>query len=154
LIDRCYKPVATRADRAARSSPQEASMKRFVAMTLFALSLTGFGLVVQAQTEIIIAQGKTAKLALRTPISSKLNEAGDLVKADLPGAVLDQAQRLALPAGTEFAGRITQVQAARRLQREASITIVFETMRLNDRVETIHAVVVGIDDFANDSKMK
>ncbi len=53
--------------------------------------------------------------------------------------------RVAIPRGTEFMGRITQVQAAKRPQREATLTVVFETMRMPYGVEKIATVVTAID---------
>ncbi len=126
-------------------------MKRLTTITLFITLLASAHLAAQAQMQI--AQGATAKLALRTPISSKLNEAGDRIKAVLEEELLDEEGRVVIPAGAEFTGRITQIQAARRLQREASITIVFEAMRLSHGVEKIYAVVTAIDDYAEDNKL-
>jgi hypothetical protein len=103
---------------------------------------------------ILVAQGVAAKLALQTRLSSKLSEVGDEVVATLYEPVRGNDGRLAIPRGTEFIGRITQVQAARRPQRQATLTVVFEQMRMPYGVEKIATIVTAIDDFTNDQKMK
>jgi hypothetical protein len=129
-------------------------MKRLLtALTLTAL-LTSANFLAQTPGEgIVVPAGATAKLALRTPISSKLSEAGDRVKAVLDEEVLDADGRVAIPAGTEFIGRVTQVREARRLHRQGSMTIVFDIMRMSHGVEKISAVVTAIYDYASDSKL-
>jgi len=102
----------------------------------------------------IIVQGAVAKLSLQTQLSSKLNEVGDQVTAILYEPVRDTDGRVAIPKGTEFSGRITQLQAARRSQKQATMTVVFETMRMAYGAERIATVVTAIDDYANDEKMK
>jgi hypothetical protein len=103
---------------------------------------------------IIITQGSTAKLALQTRLSSKLNEVGDEVIATLYEPLRDGDGRIAIQRGVEFIGRVTQVQAAKRPQREATMTVVFETMRMSYGVEKVVTIVTAIDDYANDNKMK
>jgi hypothetical protein len=110
----------------------------------------------QAQTpeqRLVVPAGEQARLALRTPLSSKLNEAGDRVKAVLDEEVLDAEGRVAIPAGTEFIGRVTQAKGARRLHRQGSMTIVFDTMRMAHGVEKISTVVTSIYDYASDRKL-
>lgn len=103
---------------------------------------------------MVVAQGAAARLSLQTQLSSKINEVGDEVVAVLYEAVRSEDGRTAIPRGTEFIGRVTQVQAAKRPQREASMTIVFETMRMSYGTEKISTVVTAIDDYGNDEKMK
>jgi hypothetical protein len=101
----------------------------------------------------VVPAGETARLSLRTPISSKISEPGDRVKAVLDEPVLDAEGREAIPAGTEFIGRITQAKEARRLHRQGSMTIVFDTMRTTQGAEKISAVVTSIYDYATDQKL-
>jgi hypothetical protein len=61
---------------------------------------------------------------------------------------------VAIPRGTEFIGRVTQVQAAKRPQKEATMTVVFETMRMSYGEEKVSTIITAIDDYANDNKMK
>ncbi len=103
---------------------------------------------------LIVAQGATARLSLQTQLSSKLNEVGDPVTAVLYEAVRDGEGRIAIPKGTEFTGRVTQVQEAKRPQKQATMTIVFESMRMPYGAERVATVVTAIDDYANDEKLK
>jgi hypothetical protein len=101
-----------------------------------------------------LEQGATAKLSLQTRLSSKISEVNDEVIAVLYEAVRTADGRVAIPRGTEFVGRVTQVQAAKRPQKQATMTIVFETMRMSYGEEKISTVVTAIDDYANDEKMR
>lgn len=138
-------------------------MKKLFSMTLLAAMTLALSAAVQAQTEtaespsnanIRVAQGATAKLSLQTQLSSKISEVGDEVIGVLYEAVRSADGRVAIPRGTEFIGRVTQVQAAKRPQKEATMTIVFESMRMSYGTEKIATVVTAIDDFANDEKMR
>ncbi|MFM8394634.1 MAG: hypothetical protein ACKOB4_11995, partial [Acidobacteriota bacterium] len=79
--------------------------------------LAGVGLAQSVQPEVapapvnhVVAQGANARLSLQTQLSSKLNEVGDQITAVLYEAVRDTNGRVAIPKGTEFSGRITQIQ--------------------------------------------
>lgn len=133
------------------------AMKKVFGFSLLIVAMAMISAPVLAQDQpvnIIVAQGVTAKLSLQTQLSSKLNEVGDQVTAILYEAVRGSDGRVAIPKGTEFFGRVTQVQAAKRPQKEATMTIVFETMRMSYGTEKIATVVTAIDDYANDEKMK
>jgi uncharacterized protein YpmS len=145
----------------------EVNMKKLLsiaslAITLtFAMAIASITAVAQSeetkesnQNNILIAQGTSAKLSLQTRLSSKLSEVGDEVVGVLYEAVRDADGRVAIPRGTEFIGRVTQVQAAKRPQKEATMTVVFETMRMSYGAEKIATVVTAIDDYANDNKMR
>ncbi len=122
----------------------------------------GISIIVRAQEEkesntngnIIVAQGTPAKLSLQTQLSSKINEVGDEVIAVLYEPVRATDGRVAIPRGIEFTGRVTQVRAAKKPQKEATMTIVFETMRMPYGVEKVSTIVTAIDDFANDEKLR
>ncbi len=139
-------------------------MKRLFSTVLFAAMILSLGLIAKAQDEkqddppnpanVIIAEGSTAKLSLQTRLHSKLNEVGDEVTAVLYEPVRSEDGRVAIPRGTEFLGRVTQVQAAKRPQKQASMTVVFDTMRMPYGAEKVAVTVTAIDDFANDNKMK
>ena len=110
-------------------------MKKLFALALLASALLSLN-VAQAQTDpapaettsnnIIVSESSSARLSLQTQLHSKLNEVGDQVVAVLYEPVRASDGRLAIPRGTEFIGRITQVQAAKRPQKEATMTVVFE----------------------------
>jgi hypothetical protein len=138
-------------------------MKKLLSMASLAVALTVLNLAAFAQAEdaqepkennIIIAQGTNARLSLQTRVSSKLSEVGDEVQAVLYEAIRTSDGQTAIPRGTEFIGRVTQVQAAKRPQKQATLTIVFETMRMSYGIEKISTVVTAIDDFANDEKYR
>jgi len=139
-------------------------MKKLFSISTLVAVMLAISVAAQAQTEktdstasnanIMVAQGATAKLSLQTQLSSKISEVGDEVIAVLYEPVRSADGRVAIPRGTEFIGRVTQVQAAKRPQKEATMTIVFETMRMSYGTEKISTVVTAIDDFANDEKMR
>ena len=105
-------------------------------------------------SNLLVPEGTTAKLSLQTQLSSKLSEVGDQVVAVLYEAVRDQGGHPAIPRGTEFLGRITQVQAAKRPQKQATMTVVFDRMRMPYGEEKIATIITAIDDFGNDEKLK
>jgi hypothetical protein len=141
-------------------------MKRLLLIPLFAAVLISFGVVVKAQDDnkipeenktpdnVTIPEGKLAKLSLQTRLSSKLSEVGDEVIAVLYEPVRGEDGRMVIERGTEFIGRVTQVQAAKRPQKEATMTVVFDTMRMPYGTEKVSVTIMAIDDYANDEKLK
>jgi hypothetical protein len=148
-------------------------MKKFFSLALLVAVTLALGIAGQAQTpepdkpaktentesnasnaNVTVPQGATAKLSLQSQLSSKLNEVGDEVIAVLYEPVRTADGRVAIPRGTEFIGRVTQVQAAKRPQKQATMTIVFEKMRMSYGTEKVSTVVTAIDDYANDEKMR
>lgn len=108
----------------------------------------------QSSDSAVLAEGTAAKLALQTQLSSKLSEVGDEVLATLHEAVRSADGRVVIPRGTEFIGRVTQVQAAKRPQKGASLTVVFDKARMPYGIEKVSTTVTAIDDYANDEKLK
>jgi hypothetical protein len=133
-------------------------MKRFLSSSFCALLILSGGALAQEQPKqtdnVGVAAGATARLSLQTQLSSKLSEVGDQVTAVLYEAVHSEDGRVAIPRGTEFFGRVAQVQPARRPQKQATMTVVFETVRLPYGTEKISTVITAIDDFGNDEKLK
>jgi hypothetical protein len=139
-------------------------MKKLFAITSLVTLIMALGLnaLAQAQAEdkeakpdnILVAQGATAKISLQTRLSSKISEVGDEVVGVAYDNVRGSDGRIAIPRGTEFIGRVTQVQAAKRPQKQATMTIVFEEMRMSYGTEKIATIITAIDDYANDSKMR
>jgi len=141
-------------------------MKRLFSTALLAAMLISLGVIANAQDEnktpdenkspanTTVAEGQLAKLSLQTRLSSKLNEVGDEVTAVLYEPVRASDGRVVIPRGIEFIGRVTQVQAAKRPQKQATMTVVFDTMRMPYGTEKVAVTVTAIDDYANDSKMK
>ena len=141
-------------------------MKRLLSIALFPAMLIGFSVIANAQDEnksqdenknpdnYTIPEGKTAKLSLQTRLSSKLSEVNDEVIAVLYEPVRGEDGRVIIERGTEFIGRVTQTQAAKRPQKEATMTVVFDTVRMPYGTEKISTTIVAIDDYANDEKLK
>jgi hypothetical protein len=141
-------------------------MNKLLSIALFAAMVTGLGIIAKAQDEnrsseenknpdnIIIPEGKLAKLSLQTRLSSKLSEVNDEVIAVLYEPVRSEDGRVAIARGTEFIGRVTQVQAAKRAQKEATMTVVFDTMRMSYGTEKVSVTIMAIDDYAHDEKLK
>jgi hypothetical protein len=135
-------------------------MKRLLSIALFVAMLAGPGVMANAQDEnrpvndVTIPEGKVAKLSLQTRLSSKLSEVNDEVVAVLYEPVRGEDGRVVIARGTEFIGRVTQVQAAKRPQKEATMTVVFDTMRMSYGTERISVSILAIDDYANDEKLK
>jgi hypothetical protein len=102
----------------------------------------------------LVMEGTLARISLQTQLRSKISEVGDEVVGVLYEAVRGADGRIVIPRGTEFIGRVTQVQAAKRPQKQATMTLSFETMRMNYGTEKISTVVTAIDDYANDEKLK
>lgn len=131
-------------------------MKQLFSSALLALLLLALSSAARAQvaSDVVIADGTLARLSLQTQLSSKLSEVGDEVRAVLYEAVRGADGRVAITRGTEFIGRVAQVQPARRPQKQATITVVFEAVRLPFGTEKIATMVMAIDDYANDEKLK
>lgn len=126
----------------------------FSFLSLF-LSLSAFVLAQSRSTDnAVLAEGTMAKLSLQTQLSSKLTEVGDEVRATLYEPVRSEDGRVIIPRGTEFIGRVTQVQAAKRPQKEASLTVVFDKARMSYGIEKVSTVVTAMDDYGNDEKLK
>lgn len=141
-------------------------MRRLLSIALFAAMLMSLGVIAKAQDEnksadddknsnsITIPEGKLAKLSLQTRLSSKLSEVNDEVVAVLYEPVRGEDGRVVIDRGTEFIGRVTQVQAAKRPQKEATMTVVFDTVRMSYGTEKVSVTIMSIDDYANDEKLK
>jgi hypothetical protein len=83
-----------------------------------------------------------------------LSEINDEVIAVLYEPLRGEDGRVVIDRGTEFIGRVTQVQAAKRPQKEASMTVVFDTIRMSYGIEKVSVTIISIDDYANDEKLK
>jgi hypothetical protein len=163
------KPASRKAHKSA-TLQNEVNMKKGLTLLLSFLLLT---LSVPAQSasqsparaqsaeeslpkadDLVLPEGTPAKLSLQTALSSKLSEVGDQVIAVLYEPVRDKDGRTAIARGTEFIGRVTQVQAAKRPQKQATLTISFDRMRMPYGEEKIATIVTAIDDYGNDEKLK
>ncbi len=142
-------------------------MKRLLSSFFFISMTISVSLLARAQDEnnnanantnnsgnVTIAEGTLAKVSLQTRLSSKINEVGDEVIGVLYEPVRASDGRIAIPRGAEFVGRVTQVQAAKKPQKEATMTVLFETMRMPYGIEQIATTITAIDDYGNDEKLR
>jgi hypothetical protein len=141
-------------------------MKRLLSSFFFISMMISVSLLARAQDEnnnasantnngnVTIAEGTLAKVSLQTKLSSKINEVGDEVIGVLYEPVRASDGRIAIPRGAEFVGRVTQVKAAKKPQKEATMTVLFETMRMPYGIEKIATTITAIDDYANDEKLR
>lgn len=106
------------------------------------------------KNNLLVIEGTTGKLSLQTALSTKLSEVGDEVLAVLYEPVRAEDGRVAIPRGTQFMGRVTQVQRAKKGQKESSLKITFETMLMPYGAEKVAVTVLAVDDYAHDEKYK
>jgi len=107
----------------------------------------------QAAREMTVPEGTKLRLSLQTPISSKLNEAGDPLTAILYEPLRVDGN-MVLVRGTEFVGRITEIKAAATGQRQSSMTIVFDRMITLYGEEPVSLSLNSIEDYEHDEKLK
>jgi hypothetical protein len=116
-----------------------------------AISPAGFA---QAQSgESVIPEGTEIQLALLDPVSSKLSEPGDEIRAVVRRDVIVDGRRL-LREGTEVIGRVTLAQPAKRPLKAGRLHITFDRIRLEGSEQKIAAVVKSASDFTRDEKVK
>lgn len=106
------------------------------------------------KNNLAVIEGTMGKLSLQTPVSTKLSEVGDEVNAILYEDVRTEDGRLAIAKGTQFYGHVTQVQRAKKGQKEALLKITFENMLMPYGAEKVVVTVVAIDDYRNDEKYR
>lgn len=106
------------------------------------------------KNNITVVEGTLGKLSLQTALSTKLSEVGDEVLAILYEPVRSEDDRVAIPRGTQFFGKVSQVKRAGKGQKESSLKITFENMLMPYGVEKVAITVLAIDDYANDEKYK
>lgn len=116
-----------------------------------AISPAGFA---QAQSDAsIIPEGTEIQLALLDPVSSKLSEPGDEIRAVVRRDVIVDGRRL-LREGTEVIGRVTLAQPAKRPLKGGRLHITFDRIRLEGSEQKIAAVLKSAADFTRDEKVK
>ncbi len=106
------------------------------------------------KNNITVVEGTLGKLSLQTALSTKLSEVGDEVLAVLYEPVRSDDDRVAIPRGTQFFGKVSQVKRAGKGQKESSLKITFENMLMPYGAEKVVITVVAIDDYSNDEKYK
>src|ERR1044071_6778980 len=131
------------------------SMKKVLSViSAFAfLALISVQARAQAAREATIEPDTKAKLVLQTRLSSKFKEVGDLVIAVLAEPIY-VANRMVMPRGTEFRGRVTSVTPARRKMKSATMSIAFERVSMSWGDEPVFVELSGVDDWDKNEKLK
>src|SRR5215813_552853 len=132
-------------------------LKRYC-LSVFLLAMIGLAIspaiFAQAQNgESIIPEGTEIQLALLDPISSKLSEPGDEIRAVVRRDVYVDGRRL-LKEGTEVIGRVTLAQPAKRPLKGGQLHITFDRLRLEGAEQKIATTLKSASDFTRDEKIK
>jgi hypothetical protein len=106
-----------------------------------------------SQTTMTVPTGTAGKVELQTPVHSKLNEVGDEVSGILVNSISVNGV-IVLRKGTEVLGQITQITEAKRPQRQASMTIVFDRIITPEGEQEVDIVIKAIDDYVNEDKLE
>lgn len=78
--------------------------------------------------EFTLAAGTSLSVALQSAIASDVSEVEDTVRATLRNAVSIDGEEV-LPAGTEFAGHVTEAERAGRVKGRARVAFAFTSLR-------------------------
>src|SRR5499426_15434 len=132
-------------------------LKRYC-LSVFLLAMIGLavspaGFAQEQNSESVIPEGTEIQLALLDPVSSKLSEPGDEIRAVVRRDVVVDGRRL-LREGTEVIGRVTLAQPARRPLKGGRLHITFDRILLEDSERKIAAVLKSASDFTRDEKVK
>jgi hypothetical protein len=107
----------------------------------------------QAAKEATIQPDTKAQLVLQTHLSSKLSEVGDNITAVLYEPIYADSH-MVMQRGTEFHGRVTSVTPAKRGQKSAQMTILFDKVVMPWGEEPVSLVITAIDDWRTNEKLK
>jgi hypothetical protein len=132
-------------------------LKRYyLCVFLFALinlAISPAGFAQEQSGESVIPEGTEIQLALLDPVSSKLSEPGDEIRAVVRRDVIVDGRRL-LREGTEVIGRVTLAQPAKRPLKGGRLHITFDRIRLEGSEQKIAATLKSASDFTRDEKIK
>lgn len=120
---------------------------------LIGLAISPAGFAQEQSSESVIPEGTEIQLALLDPVSSKLSEPGDEIRAVVRRDVVVDGRRL-LREGTEVFGRVTLAKPARRPLKGGQLHITFDRIRLEGSEQKIAAVIKSASDFTRDEKVK
>lgn len=84
--------------------------------------------VVAEYREFTLPVGTSLSLALQSAIASDVSEVEDTVRATLRNAATIDGEEV-LPAGTEFAGHVTEAERAGRVKGRARVAFAFTSLR-------------------------
>jgi hypothetical protein len=122
-------------------------------LAMIGLAISPAGFAQEQNSESVIPEGTEIQLALLDPVSSKLSEPGDEIRAVVRRDVFVDGRRL-LREGTEVIGRVTLAQPARRPLKGGQLHITFDRIRLEGSEQKIAAVLKSASDFTRDEKVK
>ncbi|MGH9755204.1 MAG: hypothetical protein ACREA2_20695 [Blastocatellia bacterium] len=122
-------------------------------LALIGLAISPAGFAQAKSDEAIIPEGTEIQLALLDPVSSKLSEPGDEIRAVVRRDVIVDGRRL-LREGTEVIGRVTLAQPAKRPLKGGRLHITFDRIRMEGSEQRIAAVLKSASDFTRDEKVK
>jgi len=86
--------------------------------------------------EVTLPAGTTLRLELKSAVASDTSKVEDAVRASLRQAVVVDGQTV-LPAGTELAGVVTDVEESGRVKGRAHVAYRFDSLRYDDEKYTI-----------------
>jgi hypothetical protein len=121
--------------------------------TLIGLTISPAGFAQEQNSESVIPEGTEIQLALLDPVSSKLSEPGDEIRAVVRRDVFVDGRRL-LREGTEVVGRVTLAKPAGRPLKGGQLHITFDRLRLEGSEQKIATVLKSASDFTRDEKVK
>ncbi|HEY9432603.1 MAG TPA: hypothetical protein VI260_14155 [Blastocatellia bacterium] len=121
--------------------------------TLIGLAISPASFAQEQGVESIIPEGTEIQLALLDPVSSKLSEPGDEIRAVVRRDVFVDGRRL-LREGTEVIGRVTLAKPAGRPLKGGQLHITFDRIRLEGSEQKIAALLKSASDFTRDEKVK
>ncbi len=130
-------------------------MKRHFRVFVCVLVLLFAGIPQRASsrtTDRVIPEGTELQLLLSEPLSSKLNDVGDVVFATIRRDVIVDGQTI-LPRGTEVTGRVTLANAAGRPFKGGRLHVTFDRVRIDGQDQKLAVIVKSVSDFARDEKV-
>ena len=92
--------------------------------------------------EVTLPAGTTLRLELKSAVASDTSKVEDRVRAVLRQAVMVDGREV-LPAGTEFAGTVTQVERSGRVKGLAHIAYRFDSLRHGDESYDIRTATIS-----------
>lgn len=111
------------------------------------------GVSARALEDLLVPEGTVVRIAVQTPVSSRVSEVGDPVVGVLyDDLYVDGA--VVLERGAEFVGRVTYIKPARRGMRQAEMGITFDRLRTPYGEERVAMILQSVDDYTNDKKLK
>lgn len=103
--------------------------------------------------KLFVPAGTVLQLTLNDPLSSKLSAVGDEVEATLAKDLVVEGSRLLLR-GTEFIGRVTLIQPARRTLKGGQLQVTFDRVMIDGQERKLYSLLNSASDFQRDQKFE